>query len=657
MKKMLFLIVCALYATAGSAQSNYRALRFSQPEAFFATGMLTVHQQNLERRQAFEAACQSRKGMERYIREARARFRRIAGPLPERGDLKARTVATDRGNGFDVEKIIFQSTPGRYVTAHLYLPAGRKGKVPACIEMCGHALTGKGNGSMTAERMAVNGIAVLVTDPIGQGERLQLIDAEGKPLTRGVTTSHTLLNPAFCLLGSSLAAQEYFDNSRAVDYLQSRSDIDGDRIGSYGFSGGGTQSAYLIGLDDRIKVGCIGLFFSSRERTLETQGPSDGCQWIPYEGRERIEIADMAMMMAPRPFIVLDGKYDFVDHWGALQGFEELRRCYATLGHPERVDQYYCEDGHAAPPDVQTKMVKWFRKWLIGDESELRSLDYWRGTDMNCTSKGQVNLEFADAKTTMQLCLEEMDRLADERSRFCRQPLSHIRDTMKALLGLPLSFNDSIEAVPTGHSSLRDAEEFRYQLNCTGQFPVPVIVRVPSDVSPHAKIIIHLHDAGKGWYLEEKDRRDATSDGTIELAADLCGFGETADPSMYNLSKYWNKEFRSAVTALHAGRPLMGRRVADIRTLLNFCSRDSRLRGRLIEIVADGINAVAVMHATVLDDRISRAQVTDTLRSWRSYIEQPLQRDMMSNTLIGVLRRYDIPDLVRLSKGRIVMAD
>lgn len=66
--------------------------------------------------------------------------------------------------------------------------------------MCGHGLRGKGSGSNSAILMALNGIATLVVDPIGQGERLQLIDVKSfEPLTRGATTEHTLLNPGLML--------------------------------------------------------------------------------------------------------------------------------------------------------------------------------------------------------------------------------------------------------------------------------------------------------------------------------------------------------------------------------------------------------------------------------------------------------------------------
>ena len=77
------------------------------------------------------------------------------------------------------------------------------------------------------------------------------------------------------MLGTSLAAQEYWDNHRALDYLLTRKDIDPEHIGVYGSSGGGTQTAYYIGLDPRVKVAAICSFFSTRERTMELQGPSD----------------------------------------------------------------------------------------------------------------------------------------------------------------------------------------------------------------------------------------------------------------------------------------------------------------------------------------------------------------------------------------------
>lgn len=656
--RRIFISAAAVLAGAVAvAQNPYKALKFKTATSFYNYEMLPVHAQNAERQQAFAEACQSRAAMQAYVSRLRADFTRLAGEMPERGRLDAKVVGRLKGSGFVVEKIVFQSTPGRYVTAHLYLPENTQGKVPACIEMCGHGLDGKGTGSGSAEQLAVNGIASMVVDPFSQGERQQTIDGQGKNLTRGVTTEHTLIAPGFILLGSSLAAQECFDNSRAIDYLLTRKDIDGDRIGCYGFSGGGTQSSYLAALDSRIKASCVGLFFSSRERTLETQGPSDGCQWIPGEGQAHIEIADMAMMNAPKPFLVLDGRFDFVDHWGALCAFEEVQRCYALLGAPDAAEQFYYDDGHAIPQKSQERMVRFFRQALLHDSSgQVKPFTYWRSDEMHCTRTGQVNMEYKDARSAMQECADWMDQLATDRQAFCTLPADQRRQRILQLLGLS-QLNGRWEAAETRHESLRDVEEYRYQLDCEGEYPIPVIVRIPADATPQSRICIHLSDAGKGSVLAEADRRDFFSDGTVHVYADLRGFGETSDIFEYNLSKYWNTQYRSTVTALHAGRPLIGQRVQDLHTILNFCAANERLKGRPVTIEADGLNAVVVMHAAVLDDRIASAKLTQTLKTWRSYILQPLQRDMMSNVIPGVLHYYDIPDLLTMAGGRITIED
>ncbi|MBQ7162995.1 MAG: acetylxylan esterase [Bacteroidales bacterium] len=655
MKKIQLILCCLSLSLALWSQST-QGLRFRQPLAYHQYLMRDLHRQTQARNEALDEASRSKAAMQQYIRDARQRLEQIVGELPDRGDLQAQVTGRYEGPGFVVEKIVFQSAPGRYVTAHLFLPANVKGKVPACIEMCGHGLTGKGNGSGMAIRMAVNGIAVMVVDPISQGERLQLIDSQGQALTRGVTTEHTLVNPAFVLLGSSLAAQEYFDNSRAIDYLLTRREIDAQKIGAYGFSGGGTQAAYLIALDDRVQCGCVGLFFSSRERTLELIGPSDGCQQIPYESAMGIEIADMAIMAAPKPFIVLDGEYDFVDHWGALQSFKDLEKCYQALGHPERIRQYYAQDGHAAPADVQNELYAWFGHWLKGSDEAFRPAPFWRGEDMHCTKSGQVNLEYPDAQSTMAMTLAEMERYAPRRAAFVRQDPASVKKVLCHYLAIDEELPE-IEIIPTGRSQGRDYTDYRFQLNRPGEMPLPCVVRIPDNATPESSIRIQLCEQGKAWYLGEMERRDFVSNGTVIIAADFRGIGETADPYELNLLKYWNKDYRLSASALHIGRPLLGQRVVDMITLLDLCSSHEQLKGRRIEVAADGVYGPVVCHAAVLDQRIARATLTRTLRSWRSYLENPMQHDMLANVLFGALKDYDLPDLVRLSQGRINYGD
>lgn len=653
-----FLILSFLLGIEGYAQNAGRALRFNQPTAYYSYLMRKVHGYNEERAEYLQQALSSKPATQKYVSSVKEKIREVMGPLPQRGDLHAQITGRVQGKGFYVEKVIFQSEPGRYVTAHLYLPDNHQQPLPACIEMCGHGTTGKGNGSGLAARMALMGIATMVVDPIAQGERLQLIDDNGKDLTRGVTTEHTLLNPAFELLGTSLAAQIAFDNSRAVDYLVSRTDIDATRIGAYGFSGGGTECSYLLGIDDRIRASCIGLYFSSRARTLETQGPSDGCQQISGESKARLEIADFALANAPKPFLVLDGKYDFVDHWGALQAFKEVEKVYKVLGFADRIHQYYAEDGHAAPEDVQQQMLSFFAKWLLKDKRDIPSLPggYWRGENMLCTKTGQVNTAYADAKSTMQMATAWMDAAHPSRQAFLKGNQKVIRNKILQLLGID-AFNDQVEAVPTGRSDNRGYQEYRYQLNCDGQFPIPVVVWIPDHVKDNSPIEIHLCEKGKAWYLQDYLKQDFVSDGRIIVAADFRGVGETEDPYNYNLTKYWNSDYRIAAVSLHIGWPLVGQRVTDMHTLLNFCTQNESLKNHRIEVVADGLYGPVILHAAVLDDRISRATLTRCIKTWRDYLLQPMQYDMLRNIVPGALHYYDLPDLLKLAEGRVRITD
>ena len=645
---------------------NHGALKFSQSLAWFNYLMLQQHLRDEELRQALA----SKKAMQAYITRVQHKMQQLAGTFPERTDTEGRVEGRVEGPGFTVEKIIFKSRPGHYVTAHLYLPTTGT-KHPVCIEMCGHGLNGKGTGSGTAIQMARNGIAVFVTDPIGQGEMQQLIDADGKNKTRGVTTAHTLLAPVYNLLGSSLAAQMYWDNSRAIDYLSTRSDIDIAHVGCYGFSGGGTEASYLLALDPRIQAAAVGLFFSDRTRTLEIHGPSDGCQWIPGEGALGINHADMALCMAPRPFLVLDGLYDFVDHYGALRGMKELQAAYHVLGADQQVSQYYCADGHACPPDAMEHLVGWMKRWLQQSAEAPQIADVsWRGQDMLCTRRGQVNLEFDDAQSTMQDALRQYEALAPQRAAFVRQPLATVRQQVCAVLGLdasvlsreplPQTLPGSAMAqavIPSGRTHGKDYEEYRFQLNREGEMPVAVVVRIPDAATPTSPIQLHLCEQGKASFLNDRDRQDMTTDGSIIIAADVRGVGEMEDPFSYNLTKYWNREWRCAVVALHEGRPLIGQRVVDVLTLLDFCTNHELLQGHPIHAYGDGLFGPVLMHATVLDDRLQRVTLTRTLKTWRDYLENPLQHDMYSNVVPGVLQYYDLPDLVKLAAGRVQITD
>src|SRR5699024_3394363 len=161
---------------------------------------------------------------------------------------------------------------------------------------------------------AKHGFVVLVIDPISQGERFQLTDEHGEPATRGGTTEHTLLNAGSNLVGTNIVNYEYWDNKQGLEYLMSRSEVDTNRIGVLGNSGGGTMTTYFMALNDTPQAAVVCSYVTKRERAIEVLGPQDGCQWIPYEGREHLGIAEFLLMNAPATTLTLAGKYDVVGY-------------------------------------------------------------------------------------------------------------------------------------------------------------------------------------------------------------------------------------------------------------------------------------------------------------------------------------------------------
>ena len=125
-------------------------------------------------------------------------------------------------------------------------------------------------------------------------------------------------------------------------------------------------------------------------------------------------------MMAPRPLLILSGKYDFVDLWGAQQGYAELQQCYKVLGVPEKVDMLTVETGHGLGAEKRQKLVSWFKRWLKDNQSPVKKAaqDRFQLSDMLCTTKGQVNVSMPGALSIMQENVNQLDEWASKREAF-----------------------------------------------------------------------------------------------------------------------------------------------------------------------------------------------------------------------------------------------
>jgi len=376
-----------------------------------------IHEQYDARRRAVKKAFASRGSLEQRQRQLSERLRTIVGEWPEKSPLNAEITGTLEGDGFRIEKVIFQSRPNHYVTANLYLPAGA-GPFPGILIACGHSEQGKAYSyyQRAAMLMARNGMMALIYDAIGQGERLSYLRGSGNP-----GLQHKLDNVNSVFVGRTVVGYQAWDGIRAADYLMSRPELDRTKpLGMTGNSGGGAQTMYLMALDERIGPAAPSCHITTLERNFELGGAGDGCQSAPLTGAMGIDHPDFFVMRTPRPAIILSAEQDYKDIRFTRKTFAEARRAYDLLGRPECMEMFAYDDKHSFSQPRREAAARWMRRWLLDDprpveEPELATFDQ---EDLRVTKSGQVLREFPDAVSVADLNLRRARELASGRKDF-----------------------------------------------------------------------------------------------------------------------------------------------------------------------------------------------------------------------------------------------
>ncbi|WP_345052194.1 hypothetical protein [Hymenobacter glaciei] len=661
---LLLLAVAVLPARAQPASTGVLDWKANTTLASYLTQQL--HAQYAGRAAELTRAAQSAAGAAAYHDSVRARCRRVLGPLPARTPLQAQVVGQLARPGFRIEKIIYESTPHHHVTANLYVPDG-PGRWPTVLFPCGHENEAKATVSyqQTAMLFATHGFAVLVPDPVSQGERLQLTDAAGKPLARGGTTEHTLLNAQAALVGCSLPAAELWDNIRGLDYLATRPDVDTARFGCLGNSGGATQTAYLLASEPRLKVAALCSYVAAGERNLELTGPADGCVMLPNAGRLGLDIADWPIAFAPKPLLLLAGRYDFVDYTSIETAHAEIGCVYQALGQPQWHDLFTVDDGHGISKPKREAAVAFFLRWLKGEVPAgpitEGLLPISTARELQCTATGQVNTRFADEVNLAAFYQAEAQRLATSR------PTLNAHNLSKRIVGVvedramrDLFDGKNNKTLPHFEAELRDTLRrggllFRKLIVLRDQFPPLPVLRLDAPTARKTgRVLICFSDAGKAaladstaWLRSQLKHYD------VVLLADLRGQGETADPAAALDPKYYNREYRPALVSLHLGQPLLYQRVADAMQLARYAS-DTTPGNRFIDLYASGTSAELVaLHVAACTPRVARVRVRSLPPSWLEMLAQPTVHDVYSNAVPGVLLHYDVPELVHMLGVRI----
>ena len=310
------------------------------------------------------------------------------GGLPEtKTPLNAKTGPVATCDGFTLQNVLFESQPGVYVVGHLFLPDAAKFVPPyPCVMMpMGHSDNGILNiryathAAMTARA----GLAVFSWDPIGQGERRQ-IDRRYDAQFSECAHEHSSLGSRGWLVGWNFARFRIWDAIRAVDYVLTRREIDGKRLGVMGTSGGGTMSAYMQAWDERITVAFPNCFVSSIRAVFGERGCHDAEQFFFGQLTSGVNHAAILALGQPRVALATGSRWrDYFPHPGSVETFAVLTNLSASLfPRPSslRLWHFSCDGPHGLPGSTRAAQTDWMRHHLLGAEAP-RSLAEYRALD------------------------------------------------------------------------------------------------------------------------------------------------------------------------------------------------------------------------------------------------------------------------------------
>ncbi|MGJ5813288.1 alpha/beta hydrolase family protein [Paludibaculum fermentans] len=577
-------------------------------------------------------------GRKQYLRE---HMLRGIGGLPERTPLNARVTGVIDREDYRIEKLVFESRPNFFVTANLYLPKRGKGPYPAVLYPLGHEEGAKAHVAwqQMLVTLARNGYVGLAWDGPGQGERVQLYDPDfNASKVFSSTLEHTILGIQTLLVGDALAQYYIWDGMRALDYLLSRPEVDPKRVACSGNSGGGTLTAYLSALDDRIQVAAPSCYITSWRRLLETIGPQDAEQCIPNWISDGLDHEDFLLAFAPKPYLQLSAIRDFFSITGARETNADATRAYDRLGAGDRMRFFQADDGHGFTKPRRLAAYAWFDQWLkkaehSGLEEEVLPL---REEELYCTPTGQVATSLGGETVTT---LNQKRAKQFQRGQATAEQIAKLIDYHQPAGAL------SVKPFGTLARSGYRIEKLVYETE--PGIVIPALLFVPEGGGRHPGV---LYVDGAGKAARVADLEALVKAGHVVLSIDARGLGETRISAFQNGSDWFRYfgDWNSGMTAIMTGSTLTGQRAADISRGLDVLSARPEVDASRLYGVGVEAGGVPLLHAAVLDSRLRKIALERSLLSYQAVVDARIHRGLFEQVVPGALKLYDLPELVRM---------
>lgn len=563
--------------------------------------MNAIAQRQLKQRADAVAAIRDVPSAEKRKSEVRAKILALIGGLPAyKGSLNAKTVKTIKRSGYFIENVLFESLPNYWVTANLYRP-DRPGRHPAVLMSMGHWDTGKAAGQLISANLARKGFVVLAYDPTGQGERQQAYDARwGRSLVGGATDQHFNNGSAAVLMGQAVSRYFIHDGMRAIDYLVSRPEVDAQRIGATGCSGGGTQTTYIAALDPRVKVAAPACYMNSFQ-TLYTGSVGDSEQSVPGFLESGLDQTDYVELFAPKPWLISSTENDFFTPAGAKQVFEEAQRWYELYNAEDRIKWVVGPGGHGTPLMVREAIYDWFIRWLRNGEGSPReeTADLVSDLDLRVTPNGQV----------------------------------HGRDLYEV-----------IRETPRTKGSVGELRTFVSDLMARNQPLAPKFAILPVMPGPQRKPAVILLEDPEKPSAEAKRLADA---GHVVVLVNLSGRGTDGARRAGN--------WKNNTLAWLIGRNVPAMHAAEVNAAVEAALNRSDVDPARISARAVGTDGIALLLAAASNPRISSLTLDRTPASVRAAVDSPIHTNLHDAVIPAFATKWDLADLRELISPREVI--
>ena len=574
------------------------------------------------------------------------KLQEVIGPFPEKTALNAIVVKTYDKDFYRLENIIYESQPGYYVTSALFIPKGAT-KAPAIVYCSGHSETGYRPKGYLNEilNFVKKGFIVFAFDPMGQGERLQYYNTKtDKSRFRWPSYEHSYPGAQLFITGNTLANNFIWDGIRAVDYLFTRKEVDPNRLGITGRSGGGTQSAYIAAFDDRIKAAAPENYITNMKRLFQAMGPQDAEQNFFYGIEKGLDMADLLEVRAPKPMLVVTTSQDMFPIQGAIETCSEVAKLYKAYGKPENFSMVTDDAPHATTLKNREASYVFFQKALNnpGNPKE-EQVSLPSDEELQVTKTGQVSTSL-NAETAFSLNSKD----AAKRMKTLEAARKTIPAYLPGMLQSAKRLSGYREPKETpapwfaGQIQRKGYVIQKYLLKGEGNYMIPYIILKPA--VPTQKAMLYLNPAGKAADVEEGgDMEWLVKNGVMVVAPDLVGIGEMGPGEFKGDSYVDSVSYNIWFAGILTGRSIAGIRAGDVVRIANQLKKEGV---KEIYGLAKKQMAPVLLHAAAFDKDISKVALIQPYSSYRAIVmDNDYNADFLHSTVAGSIGVYDLPDL------------